>query len=147
MTDAMDALAGVLGRERRLLEYLLFKVKAAQHLLESGETRFLGWSANEVERAAERVREAERLRAEVVDRIVDELAVPDHKPSLRYLAGHSPEPYAGIFDDHHIALDGLMREIHAVTAANRTLATDGMRLVNDVVELVEAGLSGSDADA
>ncbi len=143
MTDPMDALTGVLSRERRLLEYLLFKLTAAQHLLATGETRFLGWSSSEVEHAAARVREAELLRAAVVARVVNVLAVANPQPSLRELVGHSPEPYRAILDDHRSALHGLMDEINAVTAANRELASGGMRLVADVVQLLEAGIDGN----
>jgi hypothetical protein len=142
MTEAMNALTGVLDRERRLLEYLLFKVIATQHLLEAGETRFLGWCSSEVEKAAQRVKEAELLRGAIVARVSGELEVTSARPTLRDLVGCSPEPYRAILHDHHAALHGLMDEITTVTAANRELASGGMRLVHDVVELIESGIDG-----
>ncbi len=141
MTAPLEELAEALGRERHLLEYLLFKLVAAGHLLAAGETRFLGWSSAEVERAAARVREADQQRARVAGSVATALGLPARHLSLRRLAEHSPRPFEAIFTDHHAALHTLVNEISTVTAANRELAKGGMRLVNDVVDMIETGLA------
>lgn len=47
----MEKLATLLGRERLLLELLTFKLVELRQLLAAGETRFLDWAAEEVDRA------------------------------------------------------------------------------------------------
>ena len=59
----MEDLLGVLGRERQVLENLLFRLLEARSLLATHETRFLHLAAEDVEAAAERVREVELRRA------------------------------------------------------------------------------------
>jgi hypothetical protein len=145
MSATIDELTGVLERERHLLEYLLFKLIAARHLLTAGETRFLGWSSEEVERAAGRLRQAEAVRARAATRLAGELALGPVPPTtLRQLAGSSPEPYRTILDDHRLAMYELMGEIEVVLAENRDLAVDGMRLVADVVSLLESSMGGDE---
>ncbi|MER3405777.1 MAG: hypothetical protein C4289_11985, partial [Chloroflexota bacterium] len=88
----MDELAGVLGRERRLLEVLLYKLVVCRQLLACGEARFLAWAAAEVERAVEKVREAELLRATLVARLAGELGVN----IVDIEVAHSPEGDRGV---------------------------------------------------
>jgi hypothetical protein len=59
----MDALAALLTRERLLVELVVFKLVELRQLLLAGETRFLPWASEEVERAvrAVRVLEVERV--------------------------------------------------------------------------------------
>ncbi|MGH2684375.1 MAG: flagellar export chaperone FlgN [Actinomycetota bacterium] len=133
----MDELAGLLSRERRLLEVLLFKLVTARHLLAAGETRFLTWAAAEVERATERVRESELLRAAAVQRLARTAGLAEDSLTLKALASESPQPYQAIFEDHRQAFFALVAEIEEVTAANRNLAHRGMREVTDVLAGVD----------
>jgi hypothetical protein len=143
----VDELAGLLQQERRDLEFLLYKLVAARQLLRAGETRFLGWSSAEVERAAERVRETELLRATFVVQVADELALGETEPSLQRLASSTDEPLRSILDDHRLALRSLLGEIDQVQATNRALASDGVRLVRDVVDLLESAIGSDEDDA
>ena len=129
----MDELAGLLTRERRLLEVLLFKLVTARHLLAAGESRFLTWAAAEVQRATERVREAELLRATAVNRLARAAGIPDDALTLKALASQSPQPYQAIFEDHRAAFFELVAEIEEVTAANRDLAHRGMREMAEIL--------------
>ena len=133
----MDELAGLLSRERRLLEVLLFKLVTARHLMAAGETRFLTWAAAEVERATERVREAELLRAALVQQLARKAGLSEDALSLKALASHSPEPYRSILEDHRHAFFGLVAEIEEVTAANRQLANRGMREVTEALGRID----------
>lgn len=133
----MDELAGLLSRERRLLEVLLFKLTTARHLLAAGESRFLTWAAAEVERATERVREAEMMRAALVQQLARSMGLAEENLTLGALAKESPEPYRSIFDDHRRAFFDLVGEVEEVTRANRQLAQRGMREVSEVLEKID----------
>jgi hypothetical protein len=133
----MDELAGLLSRERRLLEVLLFKLVTARHLLAAGETRFLTWAAAEVERATERVRESELIRASLVQQLARTTGLPEEALTLKALATESPQPYQAIFEDHRQAFFDLVAEIEEVTAANRNLAHRGMREVTEVLGRID----------
>lgn len=132
----MDDLVAVLRRQRHLLELLLFKLVEARHLLAAGEARFLAWAAQEVDRAVTKVREVELERALAVNRIAGELGVTVDELSLRRLAEESPEPYRSIFDEHRSSFLELVGEIETITAANRKLAGQGVRGVQEVLEML-----------
>jgi hypothetical protein len=133
----MDELAGLLSRERRLLEVLLFKLVTARHLLAAGESRFLVWAAAEVERATERVRDAEVMRASLVQQLARSMGLSEENLTLGSLAKESPEPYRSIFEDHRRAFFDLVAEVEEVTKANRQLAQRGMREVSEVLEKID----------
>lgn len=59
----VDELLGVLRWERQALEHLLYRLLEAKSLLLVDERRFLHLAAEDVEAAAERVREIELRRA------------------------------------------------------------------------------------
>jgi hypothetical protein len=142
----MDELTGLLSRERRLLEVLLFKLVTARHLLAAGESRFIAWSAAEVERATERVREIEVLRAGLVQKLAREVGLSEDRLTLQALAQEAPEPYRTIFSDHRAAFFELVAEIEEVTRANRKLAQRGVRQVDEILERLDAGVRRDDND-
>ena len=129
----MDELARLLGHERRLLELLLFKLVEGRHLLTAGEARFLPYAAAEVERAMERLQEAELRRSVLVHRLAAELELPEEALTMGALARDSLEPYRTIFADHRKAFLALAAEIEDVTRQNRRLAERGA--------LVDAGIA------
>jgi hypothetical protein len=138
--SGVEELAGLLTEERRLLEYLLFKLVAARQLLSAGETRFLGWSAAEVERAVRRVRDTEAVRASMVATLARDFDLGSERATLRGIAARAGGPMQSILDDHRLAMHELLGEISQVQSANRAMASDGVRLVEDVVELIGSGL-------
>src|SRR5439155_10226820 len=107
----MDELARLLSHERRLLELLLFKLVEGRHLLAAGEARFLPYAATEVERAMERVQEAELRRSMLVYDLAAEMDVPEEALTLSALARDSLEPFRTIFADHCLAFLELAAEI------------------------------------
>lgn len=137
----MDELAAVLRKERHLLEILLFKLVEARHLLAASEMRFLAWAADEVERAVERVRGAEIERGFIVEKIARELNLSAESLTLRALAEETPEPYRSVFTDHRTAFLELVAEIETVAQANRKLAGQGMRGIQEVLQMIDAGRS------
>jgi hypothetical protein len=107
----MEELTRWLSVEYRLLDLLLFKLVEGRRLLAAGETRFLDYAAAEVDRALERVREAELRRSVLVADLARELDLPAEGLTLSVLARDSVEPYRTIFADHHDTFLELTAEI------------------------------------
>src|SRR5690606_18542894 len=84
-TWTMEKLSLILWRERELLESLLFKLESEQLILASGNTRWLGRAAEEVEALVEQIRETEVLRAIAADAAAEQAGLAAHS-SLRSLA-------------------------------------------------------------
>ena len=134
--DLMDELARLLGHERRLLELLLFKLVEGRHLLAAGEARFLPYAAAEVERAMERLQEAELRRSMLVHRLAADLELPEEALTMSALARDSLEPYRTIFSDHRRAFLDLAAEIEDVTRQNRRLAERGAHDVEQLMAML-----------
>jgi hypothetical protein len=132
----MEELACLLGRERLLLERLLFKLVELQALLYDGETRFLPWAAGEVDHATGRLREAELHRALMVNKIAAAAGIDDSTVSLRMLALTTAEPYAQIFGEQRRAFRALTREIQECVAACSAAAGDGASFVSETLRRV-----------
>src|ERR1700709_310769 len=116
----MEKLAGLLSRERVLLELLLFKLVSLRQLLLAGEVRFLGWASEEVDRATTKVREIELRRVVATE----ERAPAAAQVPLRRLPERSPEPWQTIFSEHRQALLGLAGELEEAASAARRLAAN-----------------------
>lgn len=121
----MEALARLLSRERVLVELLLFKLVELRQLLLAGETRFLGWAGEEVERATMSVRDAELERAVIVVELAGQRGLEE--PTLGTLIIDSPEPWAGILRGHQEALRASAGEVAELLAVTRRLAEAGSR--------------------
>src|SRR4051812_35755681 len=132
----MENLARLLSRERLLLELLVFKLVELRQLLLIGETRFLGWAAEEVERAVEAVRDAELERVMLVEGLVADRGVDDEAAFLQTLAANAPEPWRSILDDDRVALLRLSAEVQDNLSSARTLAHAGASAVTDLLDRV-----------
>lgn len=121
---AVEQLVDVLGRERHLLENLVFRLVEARGLLATGEARFLGWAASDIEAASAAVREVELRRATVVDGMGEGAA-----PTMAVLARSVDEPWSAMLIDHHSALGRLVGEVGAALEGTHELAEDGLTRV------------------
>lgn len=123
----VEELAEVLGTERSLLEALVFRLVEARGLLASGEARFLGWAASDIEAAGAAVRTIELRRATVVCA----LSGSDHA-TIGTLTTSAPEPWTTLLDDHRSSLGRLAAEVGAALEAIHELAELGLeRLMAD----------------
>jgi hypothetical protein len=138
----MEELAGLLSRERMLLELLLFKLVSLRQLLVANEVRFLPWAAEEVDRATSKVREAELRRSLCVEEMAVSRAVGEGPVTLRVLADTAPEPWRTIFGEHRRAFLELATDLEAAVAATRRLARTG----GDAVSATLDRLSGTVAE-
>jgi hypothetical protein len=112
----VDAVVAVLASEQRALEHLLFRLQHTRSVLQADDERFLAIAADELEVAAETVRELEAARA---------AALAEHGQStLRALAESAHEPYGSMFHHHHLALGRLAGEVGAMLESTQALAAD-----------------------
>ena len=127
----MEALATLLTRERTLMELLVFKLVTMRQLLLSGETRFLAWAAEEVERATEAVRAAELERAVLVTHLADQRVLTE--PSLTELLADAPEPWTNLLQGLRTDLLRCAEETTALLHTNRRLAEAGDRSLSETL--------------
>jgi hypothetical protein len=115
-------LADTLWYERRLLEFLLFKLVSANLVLTSGDHRFITPAIAEVERVMEAVRTAETDRNRVLEQCARALQVTAETLTLGYLSEHAPGSLRDDFADHRTGFMELVNEIESLTRENRRLA-------------------------
>ena len=117
MGTPMDDVLAVLDREARALEHLLFRLQHARGVLVAADERFIGLAADELEVAAETVRELEACRAAVIDGAAGTV-------TLRTLACGADEPHSTLLHEHRAALGRLAGEVGALLESTQELATD-----------------------
>ena len=119
----MGQLADTLWYERRLLEYLLFKLVSANLVLIADDRRFVGPAIAEVDAVMAEIRRAEAQRGEVVATVAQEFNVPPTAVGMRFLVENAPEALRPTFEDHQAVFMNLVNEIEMLTKENRRLAT------------------------
>jgi hypothetical protein len=128
-------LADTLWYERRLLEFLLFKLVSANLVLTSGDPRFVTPAIAEVERVMDAVRTAETDRSRVVAQCARALGVGVETLTLTNLADHGPESLRDDFADHRSGFMDLVNEIETLTRENRRLAGVNLQDLRDTLGL------------
>lgn len=119
----MAQLADTLWYERRLLEYLLFKLVSANLVLIADDRRFVGPAIAEVDAVMAEIRRAEEQRSHVVADVASELDVHPSMVGLGFLVDNAPDSLRETFEDHQAVFMSLVNEIEILTRENRRLAT------------------------
>lgn len=119
----MAQLADTLWYERRLLEYLLFKLVSANLVLIADDRRFVGPAIAEVDAVMNEIRRAESQRDSVVAEVARDFNVSPAMVSMAFLVDNAPESLRAIFEDHKATFMSLVNEIEVLTRENRRLAT------------------------
>jgi hypothetical protein len=127
----MEALVTLLTRERLLVELLVFKLVSLRQLLLAGETRFLPWAAEEVDRASTAVRDAELERAVLVAGLGAERGLDE--ASLTELVADAPVPWQGLLEECHTALRKHALEVQDLLQTTRRLADVGARSIAEAM--------------
>jgi hypothetical protein len=136
MTE-LEQLGDVLGRERVLLDVLVYRLVALRALLVAGEGRYLAWAAEEVADATAAVRAAEVQRAMLVSELAERQGLADDALPLSVLVETAPAPWHAILDDHRRALAALAGEVDDHASAVRRLArTTGEAVRSLLADLV-----------
>lgn len=132
----MEALAQVLTRQQVLLDLLVFKLVTMRQLLLCGETRFLPWAGEEVERAAATLRRAELERAVVSESVAAARGLSD--PTLTELVADAPEPWASLLSDLAESLRAGATEVADLLMSNRRLAEAGANSIAEALGSISA---------
>lgn len=136
---AMGDLAGLLQRERVLLDLVQLRFLQTRLLLQAGETRYLPRATAEVSHARVLACEVDLLRAASVQHS----GVPGGDgggPTLAELSAAAHRPWAGILADHREGLRAAVAEIATTGAANADLARAGIRAAAEAL----AGIGGTE---
>ncbi len=141
----MDTLVRLLTRESLLVELLVFKLVELRQLLLSGETRFLGWASEEVERATQCVRAAELERAMLMSELGRERGLDD--PTLTEMVADAPAPWQGLLKDLQDQLLRHAQESASVLQVTRRLAEAGSRSINETLDSLSGSSPGTYAGA
>lgn len=128
----LNELSGVLWRERRLLELLVFKLEEEQLILMSGRTQWLGHATREVESVLEQIRTAELGRSMEADEAAREMGVPEGS-SLNVLAQRARPPWDDLLTEHHAAFVWLTDQINALAEGNRDLLATSHRATRETL--------------
>jgi len=136
---SLDEVSQTLWRERELLDLLLCKLEVEQLVLAAGKSRWLPAVTREVEYVLAEVKQAELLRAVLVDAVATQFGLgPD--ATLRDLAEAAPPPWGSLLEQHRIAFLATADELRAVARVNRDLLAQGARAVQDALSwLSETG--------
>jgi hypothetical protein len=121
----LEALVDLLGRERTLLEVLVYRLVQLRSLLVTSgrmDGRFLAWAAEEVEDATAAVRGAELHRAMLISRIAEEQQRLDESLTLATLVDIADPPWRALLAEHRAALCVLTAEVDDHASAVRRLA-------------------------
>lgn len=139
-SPVLPDLVAQLGRQRQLVEYLLFKLLEAQLLLSSDQAAFVPIAMAEIESVLRRIREEEERREELISLLAEDWGMPPRELKLAYLTEHAPDPFRAAFAEHRRNFMSLVDQVEKVTRDNRRLATEGLGRV-------QAALSGLVEDA
>ena len=131
---SLAELADTLALERRLLEYLHFKLVAANLILTTSDAApFVTLAIGEVEQVMRRVRQAESHRSRVVATLAQDWDVRISDLSLEFIATRAPEPLRSAFADHRDGFMELVNDIERVTLENRRLASVNLDAIRDTL--------------
>ncbi len=145
--EQLNHLAETLWVERRLVEFLLFKLISAKLLLASDERRFVPAALSEIDQVLHGLRDAENARRTAIEEIAADTGIDEDKLSLEWLATRSPEPYRSVFADHRATFLQMSDEIDRVAAANRSLASAALSEVSRTIAAFNADTSTGGYDA
>ena len=133
----MEALVTLLTREKLLMELLVFKLVSMRQLLLTGETRFLPWAAEEVDRATNAVRDAELERAILTTALAAERGLQE--PVLSELIADAPDPWRGLLETLHGEMRGSAGEVQELLQSTRRLAEVGARSLAEAMGQAPTG--------
>lgn len=120
----MDDLLAVVGRERQILERLLYRLLQTSNMITIDETRFLHWLALDLERVADHLREIDLQRSIIAVGLEGEHSTQQSLPSqitMTTISANAPTPYRFLLDDHQSEMSALVGEVGTNVAHIRDL--------------------------
>lgn len=130
---ALSHLSTGLWRIQELLETLLYKSEVQSVLIESGRSRWLGRSTQEIELVIENLHETELLRAVDAGPVCELLGLP-HDTPLSQIAQAAPSPWDHVLAEHRTALSAATNELSLLSRSNSDMLEISYRAVQDTLE-------------
>lgn len=136
------ALVGLLNRQQRVLERLVFKLSQATLLVGAGEDRFLGYMVDEVGDAQDEVGVIDAMRALLVTDIAESLGLDIDTVSLKSIVNNAPDNIGPVLDRQHQNLVRLLEEMEIVAEKGAASVGSKLRLVSDSIDRMEDSTFG-----
>ncbi|GBE24891.1 hypothetical protein BMS3Bbin02_01173 [bacterium BMS3Bbin02] len=136
------ALVGLLNRQQRVLERLVFKLSQTTLLVGAGEDRFLGYMVDEVGDAQDEVGVIDAMRALLVTDIAENLGLDADTVSLGAIAANAPDNIGPVLDRQHKSLVRLLEEMDTVAERGAASVGSKLRLVSDSIGRMEDNAYG-----
>lgn len=117
----MHELSAVLWRERELLDVLLYKLDVERLLLATGQHRWLGRAAHEIEYVTARLKEVGLTRAVESAEVAEELGLAPEATLRELVAAASDDVWRDILEAHLTALVATTADIGSLRDANERM--------------------------
>ncbi len=130
---ALSNLSTGLWRIQELLEALLYKLEVQSVLIESGRSRWLGRSTQDIENILEAMRESELLRTVDAEPVCELLGLPKDTP-LSQIALAAPEPWNHVLEEHRSALSTATNELSQPSRTNGEMLEISYKAVQDTLD-------------
>lgn len=141
-------LSAVLWRERELLEVLHYKLDVERLLLATGQHRWLGRAAQEIEYVTTRLKEVGLARAMESAELAEELELDADATLREIVASLDDAVWSDILESHLTALVRVTTEIGGVRDANERMLREANRAAQDAMTVVGgAGTTSGTYDA
>jgi hypothetical protein len=142
-TPLFGTLSQTLWRQQHLLELLLYRMEVQHLVLASGHGAWVEQAAADVEDTMEVLREEELVRATLVAKVAERLAL-DSSASLAELVAAAPDPWNEILRDHQRAFLALVERIETTSRTNRDLLRRSLQLTRELLGLPAETATRSD---
>lgn len=139
---ALSNLSTGLWRIQELLETLLYKLEVQSVLIESGRSRWLGRSTNDIEAVIESLRETELLRIVDAAPVCDMLGLAVDTP-LSQIAQAAPAPWNHVLEEHRVALSATTAELSLLSRSNGEMLEISYRAVQDTLDRFNHSAAGT----
>ncbi len=137
------ALVGLLNREARLLERLIFKLTETELLVAAGESRFMGLILDEVDDVSSDLGGIEVARSMLVADLADALGLDDDV-SLQELIAYAPSDTSPLLIELRDRLSAAADELARVAASGSGTTEAQLERVNGTLARLEAHSIGGD---
>jgi hypothetical protein len=136
------ALVGLLNREARLLERLVFKLTETELLTAAGESRFMGLILDEVDDVTADLGGIEVARAMLVGDLCDALGLGDEVP-LKELIPYAPGDTATLLAELRERLINAANDLAVVAESGSTTTREQIDQVAGTLATIEPGAQPS----
>lgn len=137
------ALVGLLNREARLLERLVFKLAETELLTAAGESRFMGLILDEVDDVSKDLGGIEVARSMLVADLCDALGLQDDI-SLHELIAYAPADTSPLLDELRDRMIAAANEVTEIAAQGSSTTQAQLDRVSSTLERLEPTIAGGD---